>query len=113
MTRAAASRRAFAGRRRSGGRGGTTCPPAPYTTQRRYSPAAMPPRGGKARHAGYDARAGDYVVITSPETKQEYVYMHLESAPLVRTGEQIGTRWHAGGEAVDPFGQLRAWDGWS
>ena len=96
-------------------------------------------RGGQVRYAGYHAQAGNYVVITSGETKRDYVYMHLDGRPLVRTGEKVTTRqplgvvgdsgnasgchlhfetwtapgWYAGGEAVDPLRALQAWDGWS
>ena len=96
-------------------------------------------RGGKIRYAGYHAQAGNYVVITSQETKRDYVYMHLASRPLVRTGDKVSTRqpigvvgdsgnasgchlhfelwtapgWYAGGKAVDSLPLLQAWDGWS
>ena len=96
-------------------------------------------RGGRVRYAGYHAQAGNYVVISSTETKRDYVYMHLGARPMVRTGQRVSTRqplgvvgdsgnasgchlhfetwtapgWYAGGRAVDPLGALQAWDGWS
>ena len=96
-------------------------------------------RGGRVRYAGYHAQAGNYVIITSKETRTDYVYMHMRSAPLVRTGQQVATRqalgavgssgnasgchlhfetwtapgWYAGGKPFDPLPALRAWDGWS
>ncbi len=96
-------------------------------------------RGGKVRYAGYHGQAGNYVVITSPETKRDYVYMHMRSAPLVGTGDAVTTRqplgavgdsgnasgchlhfelwaapgWYNGGKTINPLPSLRAWDGWS
>ena len=96
-------------------------------------------RSGTVRYAGYHGQAGNYVVITSSETKRDYVYMHLDSTPLVRTGDKVATRqplglvgdsgnasgchlhfelwtapgWYAGGKALDPLPMLQAWDGWS
>ena len=122
-----------------GGRGGT--PPARPGLY--YAASLQRCRNAAAWRQGAPSRvfrrAGTYVVIISPETKQDYVYMHLESAPLVGIGEEVGTRQPLGqvgdsgnvsgchlhlraveragvvrgGEAVDPLGQLRAWDGWS
>ena len=99
----------------------------------------MVQRRPEVRYAGSHAKAGNYVVITSSESKRDYVSMHMGSRPLVRTSDKEFTRqpigvvgnpgnasgchlhfelwtppgWHAGGEAVDPLGQLRVWDGWS
>ena len=93
-------------------------------------------RAGRVRYAGYHAAAGHYIVIdgTLPET--DYVYMHLRSPPLFRTGTSVpaGARlgdvgqsgtargchlhfelwsapgWYEGGRPFDPLPQLRAWD---
>ena len=96
-------------------------------------------RGAQVVYAGYHAQAGYYVVLRSRETKRDYVYMHMDSRPLVRTGDNVATRqplgvvgdsgnasgchlhfelwsapgWYAGGRAVNPLGLLQAWDGWS
>jgi murein DD-endopeptidase MepM/ murein hydrolase activator NlpD len=96
-------------------------------------------RGGTVRFAGFNARAGNYAVISSPATGQDYVYMHMQGPSLVQGGDSIATGqplgavgdsgnasgchlhfelwsapgWYAGGEARDPLPALRAWDGWS
>ena len=96
-------------------------------------------RGGRVRFAGWHAAAGNYVVITSPRTKLDYVYMHMRDAPLVATGDRVSTGqqlgvvgvtgrasgcqlhfelwsapgWYTGGSPIDPLPRLRAWDRWS
>ena len=96
-------------------------------------------RGGKVRAAGYNGAAGNYAVITSPDTSLDYVYMHMRRAPLIKAGDVVSTRqaigevgdsgnasgchlhlelwdapgWYAGGSAFDPLPRLRLWDGWS
>lgn len=96
-------------------------------------------RGGRVRYAGTQARAGNYVVITSKQTGYDYVYMHLRDKPAVKTGDEVSTGqslglvgdtgnasgchlhfelwsspgWYSGGSTVDPLPLLRAWDGWS
>lgn len=96
-------------------------------------------RGGKVRAAGYNGAAGNYAVISSPDTGLDYVYMHMRRAPLIKTGDVVSTRqaigevgdsgnasgchlhfelwdapgWYAGGSAFNPLPHLRAWDAWS
>jgi murein DD-endopeptidase MepM/ murein hydrolase activator NlpD len=96
-------------------------------------------RGGKVKFAGFQSRAGNYIVIDGEATGQDYVYMHLQAPALfskgdaVRTGDAIGAvgdtgdadgchlhfelwsapGWYTGGEPVDPLPALRAWDQFS
>jgi murein DD-endopeptidase MepM/ murein hydrolase activator NlpD len=93
-------------------------------------------RAGKVREVAYNGAAGNHVVITSSVTGFDYVYMHLNARPLVREGDRVTTRqplgevgqtgnawgchlhfelwkapgWFAGGQVIDPYGHLRAWD---
>ena len=93
-------------------------------------------RAGRVREVGYNGAGGNYVVITSQATGFDYVYMHLNAQPHVREGDRVATRepigevgqtgnawgchlhfelwkapgWFAGGQVIDPFGHLRAWD---
>ncbi|SEH16241.1 Murein DD-endopeptidase MepM and murein hydrolase activator NlpD, contain LysM domain [Thermoleophilum album] len=96
-------------------------------------------RGGRVKFAGYHSAAGNYVVIDGAGTDVDYVYMHLRSAPLVRTGQRVFTGqqigevgetgratgchlhfemwsapgWYDGGAAFDPLPHLQAWDAYS
>lgn len=96
-------------------------------------------RGGKVKFAGYHSAAGNYVVIDAAGTGVDYVYMHMLSAPLVRTGQRVftgqqigevgetgrasgcqlhfemwsGPGWYDGGQPFDPLPQLRSWDAYS
>jgi murein DD-endopeptidase MepM/ murein hydrolase activator NlpD len=96
-------------------------------------------RGGKVQYSGYHGAAGNYIVIDGGGTSTDYAYMHLaEPSPFaegdrVYTGQQIGAvgetgnargchlhfeiwegpGWYEGGNAIDPFSYLQAWDGWS
>ncbi len=96
-------------------------------------------RGGRVQYAGYQAAAGNYVVIDGAGTGQDYVYMHMLEAPLVRTGQRVFTGqqigeigetgratgchlhfelwtapgWYEGGEAVDPLPAAKRWDSYS
>lgn len=93
-------------------------------------------RGGTVEVAGYHSAAGNYVVISGQGTAKDYVYMHMLTTPLVRTGQRVltGQRigvvgetgraqgchlhfelwsapgWYKGGSAADPLPLLRAWD---
>ena len=94
-------------------------------------------RAGRVHEVGYNGAGGNYVVITSQATGFDYVYMHLIAEPLVREGDRVATRqqlgevgqtgnawgchlhfelwkapghWFAGGQVIDPYGHLRAWD---
>ena len=92
-------------------------------------------RGGKVEFAGYQSAAGNYVVIDGAGTGSDYVYMHMRSAPLVRTGQRVFTGqklgdvgdtgrasgchlhfemwsapgWYKGGKAFDAMPSLRRW----
>ena len=93
-------------------------------------------RPGRVRYAGYHRAAGHYVVIDGALPNTDYVYMHLRSAPLFRTGASVPAAarlgevgesgnargchlhfelwsapgWYEGGRPFDPLPQLRAWD---
>lgn len=92
-------------------------------------------RGGTVIKRASQARAGNYVVITT-ESGESHVYMHMaQPSPLtqgaaVATGETVGQvgdtgvadgchlhfelwtapGWYQGGKAVDPLPRLKAWD---
>jgi murein DD-endopeptidase MepM/ murein hydrolase activator NlpD len=96
-------------------------------------------RGGKVQFAGYHSAAGNYVVLDAAGTRIDHVYMHLRTAPLVRTGERVFTGqkigevgdtgratgchlhfemwtapgWYEGGRPFDPLPSLKNWDGYS
>ncbi|MFI5028200.1 MAG: peptidoglycan DD-metalloendopeptidase family protein [Solirubrobacterales bacterium] len=101
--------------------------------------ALVAARGGKVQYAGYEAAAGNYIVIDGKGTGYDMVYMHLaEPSPLrtgdtVRTGEPIGIvgdtgdatgchlhfeiwtppGWYQGGSPIDPLPLLKKWDSYS
>jgi murein DD-endopeptidase MepM/ murein hydrolase activator NlpD len=87
---------------------------------------------------GFHPSAGNYLVIRYKRYKQDYMYAHLLSPPLVamkakltpgqlvgyvgETGNAQGChlhfeiwsgRWYRGGQAVDPYPSLLAWDAYS
>lgn len=92
--------------------------------------------GGVVRWAGFEADAGNYVVIDGEGTDVDYVYMHLRAAPRVARGAAVATGaplgevgatgdasgchlhfelwsgpgWYEGGRPFDPLPLLRAWD---
>ena len=96
-------------------------------------------RGGRVEFAGYHSAAGYYVVIDGAETGVDYVYMHMLSPPVVKTGQRVFTGqkigevgesgratgchlhfemwtapgWYKGGKAFDPLPSLKLWDGYS
>lgn len=96
-------------------------------------------RAGRVQFNQYHSAAGYYIVIDGYKTKNDYVYMHLQSrSPFhagdrVKTGQMIGRvgdsgnaqgchlhfemwsgpGWYDGGEAFDPLRYLKAWDAWS
>jgi murein DD-endopeptidase MepM/ murein hydrolase activator NlpD len=96
-------------------------------------------RGGRVQYAGYEAAAGNYLVIDGRGTGFDMAYMHLlEPSPLqegmtVRTGEPIGVvgqtgdatachlhfeiwtapGWYEGGSPIDPLPYLQKWDSYS
>ena len=96
-------------------------------------------RGGRVQYAGYHAAAGYYAVVDGAETGMDYVYMHMLSSAVVKTGQRIFTGqkigevgetgratgchlhfelwsapgWYEGGKAFDPLPSLRLWDSYS
>ena len=92
--------------------------------------------GGTVREAKNDGAAGNFAVITGNVTGRDYVYMHMQEAPLVRKGDRVSTGqplgkvgdtgratgchlhfelwsapgWYTGGSAMNPLPDLRAWD---
>ncbi len=96
-------------------------------------------RGGVVQYSGYQALAGNYVVIDGRGTPFDFMYAHLaEPSPLqagetVRTGQPIGVvgetgdatachlhfemwgapGWYEGGSPFDPLPYLEEWDRYS
>jgi murein DD-endopeptidase MepM/ murein hydrolase activator NlpD len=96
-------------------------------------------RGGIVQYSGYQAAAGNYVVIDGKGTGFDFMYAHLaEPSPLqtgeaVRTGQPIGVvgdtgdatachlhfeiwtapGWYEGGSPIDPLPYLEKWDRYS
>lgn len=96
-------------------------------------------RGGVVQYAGYQAAAGNYVVIDGRGTGFDFMYAHMaEPSPLrtgqtVRTGQPIGIvgdtgdaqgchlhfeiwtapGWYEGGSPIDPLSYLQRWDRYS
>jgi murein DD-endopeptidase MepM/ murein hydrolase activator NlpD len=96
-------------------------------------------RGGRVQYSGYQAAAGNYIVIDGKGTGMDFMYAHLaEPSPLqtgepVRTGQPIGIvgqtgdatachlhfeiwtapGWYEGGSPIDPLPYLEEWDGYS
>jgi murein DD-endopeptidase MepM/ murein hydrolase activator NlpD len=96
-------------------------------------------RGGTVQYAGFEANAGNYVVIDGKGTPDDFMYAHLaEPSPLqtgdsVRTGQPIGIvgetgdatachlhfeiwsppGWYQGGSPFDPLPYLEKWDAYS
>lgn len=93
-------------------------------------------RGGTVKYAGFQGRAGNYLVIDGAGTGTDHAYMHLQSpAPFekgdtVATGQPIGAvgdtgdangchlhfevwtapGWYTGGRPIDPLPLLQEWD---
>ena len=96
-------------------------------------------RGGEVQFSGYQALAGNYVVVDGKGTSMDFMYAHLaEPSPLqtgetVRTGQPIGVvgdtgdaqgchlhfeiwtapGWYEGGSPIDPLPYLEKWDRYS
>lgn len=90
---------------------------------------------GTVQTTGYQSSAGNYLVIRGAAPVQDYVYMHLQAAPLVgkgavvAAGQTVGAvgetgnaqgchlhfeiwsapGWYDGGQPFDPLPQLQAW----
>jgi Peptidase family M23 len=91
---------------------------------------------GTVQYAGYQAAAGNYIVIDNNGNETDFVYMHMAYPATVRTvnapvaaGQQIGVigetgdasgchlhfeywegDWWGGGQPIDPLAYLQAWD---
>jgi murein DD-endopeptidase MepM/ murein hydrolase activator NlpD len=91
--------------------------------------------GGVVEYAGYQARAGNYLVIDGEGVGTDNTYMHLRDVPLVATGDRVHTGqpigfvgqtgaasachlhfeiwtapgWYKGGSPIDPLPALRSW----
>jgi murein DD-endopeptidase MepM/ murein hydrolase activator NlpD len=96
-------------------------------------------RGGQVQYSGYQAAAGNYIVIDGRGSPVDFMYAHLaEPSPLqagetVRTGQPIGIvgetgdatachlhfemwsapGWYEGGSPFDPLPYLEEWDTYS
>lgn len=96
-------------------------------------------RGGTVQYAGYEANAGNYIVIDGKGTPNDFMYAHmaepspLQSGETVRTGQPIGLvgdtgdaegchlhfemwgapGWYQGGSPFDPLPYLEKWDAYS
>lgn len=96
-------------------------------------------RGGRVQYSGFQAAAGNYLVIDGKGTPNDFMYAHLaEPSPLkagdiVRTGQPIGAvgdtgdargchlhfemwgppGWYEGGSPFDPLPYLEKWDRYS
>jgi murein DD-endopeptidase MepM/ murein hydrolase activator NlpD len=96
-------------------------------------------RGGAVQYAGYEANAGNYIVIDGRGTPDDFMYAHLaepsslHTGETVRTGQPIGIvgdtgdaqgchlhfemwgapGWYEGGSPFDPLPYLEEWDAYS
>ncbi|MGB7589515.1 MAG: peptidoglycan DD-metalloendopeptidase family protein [Solirubrobacterales bacterium] len=96
-------------------------------------------RGGTVQYSGFEANAGNYIVIDGMGTGFDMAYMHLLQPSLlktgmpVRTGQPIGLvgqtgdatachlhfemwtspGWYEGGSPIDPLPYLTRWDAYS
>jgi len=94
---------------------------------------------GVVKADGFQAAAGNYVVIDGADVKHDYAYMHLQApSPLaigqaVTTGQKVGkvgttgrstgchlhfelwvgAGWYTGGSPIDPLPLLQYWDSYS
>jgi murein DD-endopeptidase MepM/ murein hydrolase activator NlpD len=94
---------------------------------------------GVVKANGFQAAAGNYVVIDGADVDQDYAYMHLQGpsphavGKAVRTGQKvgkvgttghstgchlhfelwIGAGWFTGGSPIDPLPLLQYWDSYS
>jgi len=93
-------------------------------------------RGGTVKFAGFQSRAGNYLVLDADKTGRDLVYMHLRDAALVAKGDHVATGqplgfvgdtgdaegchlhfelwsapgWYTGGAPIDPLPSLQRWD---
>jgi len=96
-------------------------------------------RGGKVQYAGYEANAGNYVVIDGKGTGFDFMYAHLAQPSPLKVGESVRTAqpigivgetgdatachlhfeiwtapgWYEGGSPIDPLPYLQKWDRYS
>lgn len=107
-----------------------------------FAPCGTPliaPHSGVVESRGYQASAGNYIVIDGAKVAEDYVLMHLKGASKaakkqsVTTGQFIGRvgqtgnasgchlhfeiwpgkGWYSGGSPIDPLGILQYWDSFS
>ena len=96
-------------------------------------------RAGTVKFNQYHSAAGYYVVVDGYKSQFDYVYMHLQERSPFRTGDKLRTGqmlgrvgdtgnaqgchlhyemwsapgWYDGGNPLDPYRFLKAWDAWS
>jgi murein DD-endopeptidase MepM/ murein hydrolase activator NlpD len=96
-------------------------------------------RAGTVKFNQYHSAAGYYVVVDGYKSKFDYVYMHLQERSPFRTGDKLrpgqmlgrvgdtgnaqgchlhyemwsAPGWYDGGNPLDPYRFLKAWDAWS
>jgi murein DD-endopeptidase MepM/ murein hydrolase activator NlpD len=96
-------------------------------------------RGGKVQYSGYEANAGNYIVIDGMGTSFDFMYAHLAYPSLLKTGDTVRTGqpigvvgetgdatachlhfeiwtapgWYEGGHPIDPLPYLKKWDAYS
>jgi hypothetical protein len=94
--------------------------------------------GGKVKYAGYQGKAGNYLVIAGADAN-DYMYAHLKDKVTLRKGDPLtigqpvgrvgdtgdaegchlhlevwpAPGWYSGGSPIDPLPLLREWDGLS
>ena len=93
-------------------------------------------RGGTVKFKGFQARAGNYVVVDADKTGRDLVYMHLRDPALPSRGDHVATGqvlgyvgdtgdaegchlhlelwsapgWYTGGHPIDPLPSLLSWE---
>jgi murein DD-endopeptidase MepM/ murein hydrolase activator NlpD len=96
-------------------------------------------RGGTVQYAGYQAAAGNYIVIDQAGSGEDNMYAHFAAPSPLRTGQKVATGqlignigqtgdatgchlhfevwtapgWYEGGHPYDPLPLLKAWDKYS
>jgi hypothetical protein len=96
-------------------------------------------RAGTVKFNQYHSAAGYYLVLDGYESDYDYVYMHLQERSPFKPGDKLTTGqmlgrvgdtgnasgchlhyemwgapgWYRGGNPIDPYRYLKAWDAWS
>jgi murein DD-endopeptidase MepM/ murein hydrolase activator NlpD len=96
-------------------------------------------RGGTVQYAGYQAAAGNYIVIDQAGSGEDNMYAHFAAPSPLHTGQKVATGqlignigqtgdavgchlhfevwtapgWYEGGHPYDPLPLLKAWDKYS